>query len=79
MLHAGFWLAIGGLASMALLNVGVAFTLAFLVALRASGIGARTRARVFRVLRWRMTHSPLGFFLPTRNGGRARVTVQPAA
>lgn len=72
MLHAGFWLALAGIASMAVLNVSVAFVLAFALALNASNVSARTRARVFRGLRWRALRSPLAFFLPTQFGRRAR-------
>ena len=72
MLHAGFWLAVAGIASMAVLNVGVAFALAFALALNASNVSAKTRARVFRGLRWRALRSPLAFFLPTQFGRRAR-------
>ena len=79
MLHADFWFAVCGIVSMAFLNVGVAFALAFSVALNASGISARTRNRVFRVLRWRVTRSPLGFFLPTAIGHRMPVVKQEPA
>ena len=72
MQYADFWRAIGGLASMAVLNVGVAFALAFSLARGASGIRRRTRSRVFRVLRWRLARSPPGFFLPTAIGQRVR-------
>ena len=76
MLHAGFWLAVAGIVSMAILNVGVAFALAFALALNASNVSAKTRTRVFRVLRWRALRSPLGFFQPTQPGRRAGIPAQ---
>ena len=59
-----FWLATAGVALTALLNVGVAFSLAMTLALRAREVPRRTRRLVFRMTLRRLMLSPLGFLLP---------------
>ncbi|WP_293776092.1 preprotein translocase subunit TatB [uncultured Oxalicibacterium sp.] len=59
-----FWLAFGGLVAIGLLNVGVAFTCALMLALRARDVSRRVRRVVYRSVLRRITLSPLTFFLP---------------
>jgi len=61
-----FWLALCGVIAVALLNVGVAFACAMLLALRAREIPARIRRLVFRAVLRRITTSPGIFFLPEK-------------
>ncbi|MDB5803752.1 MAG: site-specific recombinase family protein [Betaproteobacteria bacterium] len=64
MLTGPFWLAVAGIASMALLNVGVSFILAFSVALNARNVREGTRRRIYRALAMRLARSPWAFILP---------------
>ena len=67
-----FWLAIAGIASMAVLNISVSFVLAFLVALNARNVRDVTRRRIYRALALRLARSPLLFILPMAARRRAR-------
>ena len=61
-----FWLAIGGIASMAVLNLGVSFSLAFSMALRSHGLQTRAR-RELRSDVWRtLMRHPMRAFLPPK-------------
>jgi site-specific recombinase len=46
----GFWLAVAGIISMAILNVGVSFILAFQLALRSRALPRRERNAIYRAL-----------------------------
>lgn len=59
-----FWLALGGVALIGLLNVGVAFALALALALRAREVPGRIRRVVFRSVLKRFAASPRSFLLP---------------
>ena len=63
---APFWLAVAGIAAIGVLNLGVSFTLALWVAIRATGAGALSRRRVFRAVLARLVASPRDFLLPPR-------------
>lgn len=56
-----FWLALGGIVVIGLLNVGVAFGCALALALRAREVPPRTRRLVFRTVLRRLTRAPLSF------------------
>jgi site-specific recombinase len=77
-----FWLAVAGIASMAVLNISVSFALAFSVALNARNVREMTRRRIYRALARRLARSPLLFILPTaaqRRVRRARDSMLPSA
>ena len=60
------WWAVGGVASMAVLNLGVSFALAFSMALRSQGLRAGLRRRLRRaVIRYVLRH-PLKVILPPK-------------
>ncbi len=61
---AGFWLAIGGLAVIGVLNVGVSFALALNVAIGARGTGGVGRRAVYGAIVARMASAPRSFLLP---------------
>jgi len=77
MLTGTFWLAVLGIASMAVLNITVSFVLAFSVALSARNIGDTTRRRIYRALAWRLAGSPLLFIVPQAARRRARRRARP--
>jgi site-specific recombinase len=68
---AGFWLACAGIAVIGALNLGVSFTLALWVAIRATRAGALSRRRVFRAVLARLVASPRDFLLPPRTRSKA--------
>lgn len=59
-----FWLAVAGVAAIALLNVGVAFGCALALALRAREVPKRIRRLVFRAVIRRFMVSPYAFVFP---------------
>jgi site-specific recombinase len=61
-----FWLAVGGIVAIGLLNVGVAFGCALTLALRAREVPARIRRLVFRAVLRRFTASPYSFLFPEK-------------
>jgi len=61
-----FWLAIAGIASVGVLNVGVSFACALTLALRARNVPARIRRLVFRAVLRRFSASPRSFLFPER-------------
>lgn len=71
-----FWLATAGVASIALLNIGVAFACALALALRARNTPARMRRRVYRSVLRRFIAAPHAFLFPEHQG--ATLTVLPA-
>lgn len=64
-----FWLAILGVLSMAILNLGVSFALAMLIAIRAKRITAPNRGKIYLALLTRWRKNPLVFFFPPRERG----------
>jgi site-specific recombinase len=64
---APFWMAVAGLAVIGALNVGVSFTLALRLAMRAVDISAPDRAHVYRAIRQRLVQRPLEFIWPPRD------------
>jgi site-specific recombinase len=61
-----FWLAVGGIGSMAILNLGVSFALAFFIAVRARRTQAIDRGRIYRAVMSRFFSKPLSFVFPPR-------------
>lgn len=61
-----FWLACAGIVMIGVLNVGVAFTCALALALRARDVPKRVRRLVFRAVLRRFTLTPYIFFWPTQ-------------
>ncbi|HJU70600.1 MAG TPA: preprotein translocase subunit TatB [Paucimonas sp.] len=61
-----FWLALGGVMIVPLLNIGVAFACALSLALMARDVPARIRKIVFRTMARAMATSPRWFLLPAR-------------
>lgn len=76
---AEFWLAAGGLVVTGLLNVGVAFTCALALALRARDAPGRVRRLVFRAVLRRFVASPRVFLLPEKRGTTVSVLPTPPA
>ncbi len=72
MLTGAFWLAVAGIASMAVLNISVSFALAFSVAMNARNVREMTRRRIYRALARRLARSPLLFILPAAAQRRVR-------
>ena len=65
LLHqAPFWWCVAGIAVTGVLNVGVSFYLAFLVALRSRGVRPAGRNRLMQAIRRRMRTQPLSFIWP---------------
>jgi site-specific recombinase len=60
----GFWWCVAGLAVTGLLNVGVSFYMAFLLALRAHNVSGVQRGLIYAALRQRMRKRLLSFFWP---------------
>jgi site-specific recombinase len=61
-----FWWCIAGLAVTGLLNVGVSFYLAFLLALRAHNVSGVDRGRIYAAIRNRLRTRLRSFFWPER-------------
>jgi site-specific recombinase len=61
-----FWLAVAGIAVIGALNVGVSFTLALNVAIRARGAGGVQQRAVYGAILRRMAREPGSFFFPRR-------------
>jgi len=62
----GFWWCLPTIALIGILNLGVSFALALLVALRARGIQVADRARVQAAIWRRLRENPRSFLLPPR-------------
>ena len=60
------WWAVGGIASMAVLNLAVSFALAFSMALRSQGLRIGTRQRLQREVRRYVLRHPLKLLLPPK-------------
>ena len=65
----GFWLACAGIAAIGFLNLGVSFSLALMVAIRATRQRGLKRRRVYRAVLARLLRSPRDFLLPPRQRG----------
>ncbi len=62
----GFWLALSGLLSMAVLNIAVSFGLALTVAIWSKGTTAPKRSIIYRALRKKILAHPWVLFVPPR-------------
>lgn len=71
----GFWLAVVGVAVIGILNVGVAFSCALGLALRARDVPARIRRVVFRAVLRRFSSSPYSFLFPAKPGAGGSKTI----
>ena len=70
LLSSPFWWAVGGLASMAVFNVGVSFALAVGTAVRAKGLRAPERGALRTAFWQRVWRSPADLVMPEDPGGR---------
>ncbi len=61
-----FWWCVAGIGAIGVLNLGVSFGLAFMVALRSRGLRVNQRARIARSLRQRVAKAPLSFLWPPK-------------
>ena len=62
-----FWWCVASIAVIGALNLGVAFWLAFKVALRSRSIVLRERREIYRAIRRRLWRAPLSFLGPPRD------------
>jgi site-specific recombinase len=74
---AEFWLALGGVVLIGVMNVGVAFACALTLALRARDVPKRVRRIVFRAVLTRFAAAPRAFLLPEKQG--ATIVAMPSA
>ncbi|WP_353153613.1 site-specific recombinase [Herminiimonas fonticola] len=70
-----FWLACAGIVAIGVLNVGVAFSCALALALRARDVPGRVRRLVFRAVLRRFTLTPYIFFWPVQAESAAAASV----
>lgn len=61
-----FWLAVGGIFSMGILNILVAFSLALIVAIRARKVQAPERGLIYRAVLKKIRENPLILFWPRK-------------
>ena len=73
--ESGFWWCVAGLAVTGLLNVGVSFYMAFLLALRAHNVSGVQRGLIYAALRQRLRQRLLSFFWPEPESARAQDTL----
>ena len=66
MLRAPFWWAVGGIASMGILNLAVSFALAFSMALRSHGLKPGMRRLLRGLVLRRLLRHPLQAILPPK-------------
>jgi site-specific recombinase len=59
-----FWWCVAGVALTGVLNVGVSFYLAFLLALKAHNVSGVDRGRIYRAIRQRASCHLLSFLWP---------------
>jgi site-specific recombinase len=59
-----FWLGVIGIASIAVMNLTVSFSLAMFVAIKARGIESPERHAIYRALAKRLRDEPLSFIFP---------------
>ncbi|NMM36161.1 MAG: site-specific recombinase [Glaciimonas sp.] len=62
-----FWLAVASIGLIGVLNVGVAFSCALALAMRARNVPARMRRMVLRMVWRRFSAAPLAFLFPIRD------------
>lgn len=62
-----FWWCVAGLGVTGVLNLGVSFGLALMVALRSRGIGGLDRQRIMGAIFRRLRQAPRSFVLPARD------------
>jgi site-specific recombinase len=62
-----FWWCVAGIALTGVLNVGVSFYLAFLLALKAHNVSGVDRGRIYRAIRHRTRSHLLSFLWPVRS------------
>jgi site-specific recombinase len=62
-----FWWCVAGIALTGVLNVGVSFYLAFLLALKAHNVSGVDRGRIYRAIRHRARTRLLSFLWPVRS------------
>jgi site-specific recombinase len=62
-----FWLSVLGLVVIGFLNVGVSFSLAFLVALRSRNLQGAKRRQIYLSVLKRFKQAPLSFFIPPKD------------
>ncbi|NKI69039.1 preprotein translocase subunit TatB [Collimonas pratensis] len=74
-----FWLAVAGIASIGVLNVGVSFACALTLALRARDVPARIRRLVFRAVLRRFSASPRFFLFPEAAAPKPEAPVESDA
>ncbi len=60
------WLAVLGILSIGVMNIGVAFSMAMFVALRARKLGAEEREKIYSALMKRVRERPMSFLRPAR-------------
>ena len=64
--RAEFWWCVASIPVIGALNLGVAFYLAFRVALRSRGVRTAGRSRIYRAIRKRLWSQPLSFIWPPK-------------
>ena len=69
-----FWWCVASIAVIGALHLGVAFWLAFKVALRSRGIVLRERREIYAAIRRRLWRAPLSFLWPPRDLPASSVT-----
>lgn len=70
LLSSQFWLAAAGIALIGILNVGIAFSCALALAMRARNVPARVRRMVLRMVWRRFSAEPLAFVVPMEGAER---------
>jgi site-specific recombinase len=73
-----FWMAVIGTLSAGVINVGVSFSMAMWVAIRARGIQAPERRAIYSAIIKRAVEEPLSFVLPVGGSGAVKIPQNPA-
>ncbi len=71
-----FWWCLGGIAVTGMLNVGVSFYLAFLLALRAHSVSGVDRSRIYSAIRRRARTHFRSFFWPVKDAAPTQTAPQ---
>lgn len=66
-----FWYGVGGILTMAILNVGVSFACAMIVAIRARKVEAPQRSLIYRAVGRRMLQKPLSLVIAPKSESRS--------
>jgi len=61
-----FWFAVLGVISMAFLNIGVSFSLAMFIAMRAKKISSPKFNKIYKAMFWRIYANPMLLFYPQK-------------